>query len=400
MAISVVMPALELAQETGKVVAWRKKEGESVLKGEPLLEIETDKAVVEIESPGDGTLAGVSAQVGDVIPVGKTIGWLIQPGERLPTSAAEPHFSARVKTEAVGPAQAVKREAARSSNARANISPKARRLAQERGVDIGRVIGSGPDGEILAADILAAAQSQHEQAGTSIRARENASGVQGLSAVGRLMAERTTQSWASVPHFFVVRAVDAGALNKFREQLAANRGQSSHVTVTDLLTAIVARVLVKHRRLNAIWTNQGVSEYPDINIGLAVAVKDGVVSVVIRNANRATLVDIANQRHELSERARAGRSRPADITSATFTISNLGMYDVDAFTAIVTPAQSAILAVGRIADRVVAVEGKPAVRPMMTMTLSCDHRVLDGARAAQFLSDLTAAIESPAEILE
>jgi len=306
------MPALELAQETGKVVAWRKKEGESVLKGEPLLEIETDKAVVEIESPGDGMLAGVSAQVGDVIPVGKTIGWLIQPGERLPTSAAEPHFSARVKTEAVGPAQAVKREAAKSSNARANISPKARRLAQERGVDIGRVIGSGPDGEILAADILSAAQSQHEQAGTSIGARENGSGVQGLSAVGRLMAERTTQSWASVPHFFVVREVDAGALNKFREQLAANRGQSSHVTVTDLLTAIVARVLVKHRRLNAIWTNQGVSEYPDINIGLAVAVKDGVVSVVIRNANRATLVDIANQRHELSERARDWRcvSRP------------------------------------------------------------------------------------------
>jgi pyruvate dehydrogenase E2 component (dihydrolipoamide acetyltransferase) len=406
MAISIVMPALELAQETGKVVAWRKKEGESVAKGEPLLEIETDKAVVEIEAPGDGILSSVSAQVGDVIPVGTTIAWLVQPGEKAPVESGLAQASARAKTEPSARTPTPKAADAKSGATAAKVSPKARRLAQEHNVDIEQVRGSGPGGEILASDILAVVESR---AGAVSATR--AVGVSGatvkdvpadsrsLSSVGRLMAERTTRSWTTVPHFFVTREINAAALNEFHDR---TRGQASELqpSITDLLIALVARVLTSHPRLNAHWTADGISEFLEVNIGLAIAVRDGVVAAVVRKADRATVEEIAAQRRDLTERARAGRSRPADISGATFTISNLGMYNVDAFTAVISPGQAAILAVGRIADRVVAVDGKPAVRPMMIVTLSCDHRVVDGARAAMFLNDLAAAIQNPAEILK
>ncbi len=221
MAISVVMPALELAQETGKVVAWRKKEGESVAKGEPLLEIETDKAVVEIESPGDGILSGVSANVGDVIPVGTTIGWLLRAGENIPAEAAGLHSTGRTKTESAQRTPAAKSGGPTLVAAALKISPKARRLAQERGVDLQQVRGSGPGGEILASDILAAAEPASAGGAKTADAARAESGVEALSSVGRLMAERTTQSWTSVPHFFVVREIDATALNEFRERAAA-----------------------------------------------------------------------------------------------------------------------------------------------------------------------------------
>jgi pyruvate dehydrogenase E2 component (dihydrolipoamide acetyltransferase) len=215
------------------------------------------------------------------------------------------------------------------------------------------------------------------------------------------MAERTTQSWTSVPHFFVVREVDAGALNEVREELgsAAEKAHGVKVTHTDLLVALAARVLQKHPRVNASWTGDGIRANPEVNIGIAMAVNDGVVAAVIPSAQAKNLGEIAALRQELTERARAGRLRPADISGATFTISNLGMYKVDAFSAIIVPPQAAILAVGRITDRVVPVEGKPGIRPMMAMTLSSDHRVVDGARAASFLNDLADAIREPVKSL-
>jgi pyruvate dehydrogenase E2 component (dihydrolipoamide acetyltransferase) len=215
------------------------------------------------------------------------------------------------------------------------------------------------------------------------------------------MAERTTQSWTTVPHFFVVREVDAGALNEARQKLGPEIEKSRGVklTHTDLLVALVARVLLKHSRMNASWTREGVRTNAEINIGLAMAVDDGVVAPVIHHAHKAELGEIAVQRRDLAERARGGKLRPADIAGGTFTVSNLGMFGVDAFTAIVIPPQAAILAVGRIADRVVPVDGRPGVRPMMTLTLSSDHRVVDGARAAEFLRDLTEAIGSPQQWL-
>ena len=210
------------------------------------------------------------------------------------------------------------------------------------------------------------------------------------------MAERTTQSWTTVPHFFVTRDVDASALGAARQRMLADteRSHGVKVTHTDLLVAIVARTLTKHPRLNASWTAGGIVSHEAVNIALAMAVENAVVTAVIPKADRATVADIAIQRRDLAERARAGRLQPADIADATFTVSNLGMFGVDAFTAIIVPPQAAILAVGAIADRVVAVNGQPAVRPMMSMTISCDHRVVDGVRAAEFMRDLASAVTS------
>jgi pyruvate dehydrogenase E2 component (dihydrolipoamide acetyltransferase) len=399
MAFSVVMPALEMAQETGKLIAWRKQEGDRVTKGEPLLDIETDKAVMEVEAPADGILAGISAAAGADIPVGQTIAWIVAPGEKPPTekesAAAAPAARAgSQKTEShAAPVAANVPESSAASGAR--ISPKARRLAKELGVDIAVVHGSGPGGEILASDVQAAAASP---VASSAATPEKISGrLEVPSTLGRLMAERTTQSWASVPHFFVTRDMDASVLNGYREKLAAEIEHSHNIRIThtDLLVALVSRVLLKHPRLNSSWTAEGIRLNDRVNMAVAIAVNDGVVAAVIPNAHTATLPEIARQRRDVAERARAGKLRPADIADATFTISNLGMYHVDQFSAIITPPQAAILAVGRIADRVVAVEGKPAVRPMMTLTLSSDHRVVDGARAATFLEELAQALRDP-----
>jgi pyruvate dehydrogenase E2 component (dihydrolipoamide acetyltransferase) len=416
MALSVVMPALEMAQETGKLVAWLKKEGEQVRKGDMLLEVETDKAVVEIEALGDGVLAGVTAKPGDVVPVGRTIAWLLQPGEAAPSE---------------------------SSTGNARVSPKARRLAKEHGVDLERIMGSGPGGEILTDDVLAAAEqsrlkpaptsglssvvgagvsqpeakapssvvgagvSQPEAkapssvvgAGVSQPEAKAPSSVVGagfsrLDSIGRLMAERTTQSWTTVPHFFLTREIDATALNAARQRLmpAIEKSHGVKITHTDLLIGAVARTLRLHPRMNASWIADGIVLHDHVNVAVAVAVESAVVTIVVSDADTAPLGDVAVRRRDLSERARAGRLQPADISGATFTISNLGMFGIDAFTAIIVPPQAGILAVGAIADRPVAADGRVIVQPTITLTLSCDHRVIDGAGAAGFLGDLAAAI--------
>jgi pyruvate dehydrogenase E2 component (dihydrolipoamide acetyltransferase) len=406
MAISVVMPALEMAQETGKLLAWRKKEGEAVKKGEPLLEIETDKAVVEIEAPADGFLAGITAHEGAVIPVGETIAWLVAAGEKAPALKAVAAPSAR----ATSVAPAAERAASSAAKGAAvaataatempsQISPKARRLAKELGVDTIGLSGTGPDGTLTAEDVQAAADAK-KSAPTLSSAAASSSGVHAgelLSQIARLTAERMTQSWTTVPHFFLMRDVDCTELMAVHKRLgpAVEKINGAKLTITDLLIAVVARTIAKHPVMNASWTGSGIRHNSEINISLAMAVKDGVVGAVIHKADSANLGDIATQRRDLTERARANRLRRADISGGTFTISNLGMYQVDAFVAIITPPQAATLAVGTIADRVLAVKGKPAVRPMMTMTLSSDHRVLDGARAAEFLTTLTEAIQKP-----
>jgi pyruvate dehydrogenase E2 component (dihydrolipoyllysine-residue acetyltransferase) len=397
MAHNIVMPALEMAQENGKLLAWRKKEGEGVAKGEPLLDIETDKAVVEIESPADGILAGVKAHEGDVIPVGQTIAWIVLPGEKPPAESQLSASGRRMETKSsLAPPAAAAKTSIGPAPSTARISPKARRLAKEHGIDLSGVRGTGSEGEILAEDIQALLASPG-----SAKAAAAPVALETMSSIARLMAERTTQSWTSVPHFFVVREVDAAALSEAREKLgsAIEKAQGGRVTHTDLLVALVARVLVKHPRVNASWIGDGIRLNPEVNMGIAMAVNDGVVATVIPGAHSKNLGEIAALRHDLTERARSGKLRPADIAGATFTISNLGMYKVDAFSAIINPPQAAILAVGRITDRVVPVDGKPGIRPMMTITLSSDHRVVDGARAATFLNDLADAIQDPGKWL-
>jgi pyruvate dehydrogenase E2 component (dihydrolipoamide acetyltransferase) len=394
MAISVVMPALEMAQETGKLISWLKKEGQAVAKGEPLLEVETDKAVMEIESPGDGLLAGVKVQAGAEVPVGQTIAWIVSPGEVPPADEVAAASGRKITT--AGPPTLSSAEQTLAPTQLATqtvkISPKARRLAREHGIDLANVRGPGRGGEILASDILTFAESTTSSQRTT---------VERGSPISRLMAERTTQSWTTVPHFFVVREVDVGALNEARQKLAPEIEKSPGLSLTysDLLLALVARVLHKHPRINASWTGERVRTNDEINVGLAMAVEEGVVAPVIHHVDRATLGEIAAQRFDLTKRARVHKLGPIDIAGGTFTISNLGMFGVDAFTAIIIPPQAAILAVGAIADRVVPVgvgpDARPGIRPMMTLTLSSDHRVVDGARAAAFMCDVIAAIRNP-----
>ena len=370
------MPALELAQETGRVLRWLKAEGDDVIKGEPLMEIETDKVTVDVEAPADGVLAGVGAAEGDEVPVGTTVAFLLAPGEALPEAVPAPAPPTSPAPPAPEPPPHLGRGAGGGPRGgRSLASPKPRRIAAERGIDLDTIAGSGPDGAIVAEDLDAGAA---------------------LGPIWRRMAERTTRSWQSTPHFFLVREIDASALLAARERARAEGG-TEPPTVTDLLVKVVAAALERHPRVNGVWRDGHVVPSDEVNIGIAVAVDDGLVVPVVHGAGRLGLPEVAARRAELVAAAREGRLRPDDVTGGTFTISNLGMYGVDAFLAIVNGPQAAILAVGRIADRVVAVAGQPAVRPTMTVTGSFDHRVVDGARGAEFLDALATLAERPAE---
>ena len=433
MPTNVIMPALEMAQETGKVIRWLKSSGDTVRKGEPILEIETDKVTVEIEAPASGVLGNVTAQEGDVVPVGQTIAVIAAPNEaRVPEPAvasarhaaaaatpappsaikasplarkiAEQHgvdiaqiktASGRVeKADVVAYVESLKAPAVTGNGAArlSPASPKARRLAAERGVDVSAVRGSGPAGAVLVEDVLAAKPAA---AGVAPTPRIEAP-APSVGTVWRIMAERMTQSWTTAPHFYLVREVNASRLIAWRDRAKL---KIPGLTYTDLLVKLVAAAIAQHPCVNVSWKDGTIVQHPDINIGLAVAIDDGLVVPVIHRADTLTLAEIAARRADLSTRAQTGKLRPADIQSGTFTISNLGMYGVDAFSAIVNPPQAAILAVGRIADRVVAINGQPAVQPQMVLTLSCDHRALDGARGAQFLGNLADLIEEPLTLL-
>jgi pyruvate dehydrogenase E2 component (dihydrolipoamide acetyltransferase) len=380
MATDVIMPALGMAQETGKVLRWLKAEGEPVTQGELLLEIETDKATAELEAPATGTLARVTAAAGDEIPVGQVIALILAPGEAVP--AGEP-VARNVTAPVVEPPLASMPGAASAPEAparRAPASPRARRLARERGVDLEAVTGSGPGGAIVAGDLT--------------RGRETAA----LSTTWRLMAERTTQTWTTTPHFFLLREVGAAGLIAWRKQ---HKGLPvGEVTYTDLLVRLAAAALRLHPEMNARWERGAIVWDPAVNIGIAVAIEHGLVVPVVHGADRMTLAEIARRRADLVARAREGRLRPDDLSGGTFTISNLGMFGIDVFNAILNGPQAAILAVGRIADRVVPVDGRPAVRPTLVLSLSCDHRVIDGARGARFLESLAGLVEEPSGLIE
>jgi pyruvate dehydrogenase E2 component (dihydrolipoamide acetyltransferase) len=413
MATSVVMPALEMAQETGKLVSWKKRDGDAVKKGDIIVEVETDKAVVEIEAQADGTLGGISAQAGDVVPVGQTIAWLLKAGEAVPQSSGQQQSGRNMSASAKATARPADAAAPAGpvSVAGAKSSPKARRLAREHGVDINGVKGSGANGEVLADDVLKASASAAGAASARPASAPAAPSpgraplptpvpagpADAISTIGRIMAERTTQSWTTVPHFFVARDVDASALNASRTMLIPfiEKSHGVKVTHTDLLVSAIGKALTKCPRINGSWVDGKIILNQEVNVALAIAVDNAVVTAVIRNADKLSLGEIAKTRKELSDKARANKLSPADISGATFTISNLGMLNVDAFTAIIVPPQACILAVGAITDRVVVVDGLIGIRPVMTMTLSSDHRLVDGARAAMFMDDVVKELQAP-----
>ena len=433
MAKDVIMPALGMAQETGTLLRWFKSPGEAVAKGEPLMEVETDKATVEVEAPASGILTNVAAQAGDVIPVGRAIAIILGPGEMAPplqtvAGATRSHpvtatpVAARVAAEHNLDLAQIKPQGGRvqkedvlaylaahkqaPANGRTLASPKARRLAQERGLDVKTIPGSGPGGAVLAADVPAGGQAHPlaEGLGLPLRPIPRGRDVEGeaetpaVSRLWRVMAERVSQAWTTIPHFYLLRDVNAARLVAWRAD--TQKRVAENITYTDLLVKLGAAALRRHPRVNASWKGGGLTLNPDINIGLAVSVDDGLVVPVIHHADQMNLSQLAARRKELVTKAQAGKLSPGDIGGGTFTISNLGMYGVDAFNAIINPPQAAILAVGRIAERVVPLNGQPAVQPMLTLGLSCDHRVVDGARGAQFLQTLAEWIEEPLRLLD
>jgi pyruvate dehydrogenase E2 component (dihydrolipoamide acetyltransferase) len=443
----VIMPALELAQDSGKVLQWLRAPGDTVRKGDPLVEIETDKATVEIEAPASGVLREVTAQAGDVIPVGQTIALIFGADEAGVAPAAPPAAPPGARPTPATPAPAAvaappaaapkisplarkvaeqhgvdltqvapsgrriekadvlafveRRGAPLAGNGPtprlAAASPKARRLAAERGLDVTDLRGFGPGGAVLVADVLAAATRPTAPTPAAPTPAVAPAGAPRVGTIWRVMVERMTQSWTTAPQFHLVREVNASRLVAWRERALKRTGV--RVTYTDLVVKLVAAAIGQHPRVNASWQDGGIVTQTDINIGLAVAIDDGLVVPVIHHADRLGLAELVAEREALVGRAQAGKLRPSDIAGGGFTISNLGMYGVDGFTAIVNPPQAAILAVGRIADRVVAVNGQPAVQPMMVLTLSCDHRALDGARGAQFLATLAELVEEPLALL-
>jgi pyruvate dehydrogenase E2 component (dihydrolipoamide acetyltransferase) len=447
MAKEVYMPALGMNQETGTLLRWLKAEGDAVKQGEPLMEIATDKTDVEIEAPASGILRNVRVAEGEEAPVGQVIALIAAPDEEVADAAGAPADSpvesrpalivppsserrreeasvsplaARMAAEhgidlrAVKPsgsriqkddvlaylaAQQPTRTESRAENGRALASPKARRLAAEARLALAAIAGSGPDGAVLAADVAAAVQGAAAPAAPVVHAQEpTAPATITISRMWKVMAERLTESWTTVPHFFLAREVDARRLMVWREEAQARN--ETKITYTDLLVKVVAATLRSHPRLNASWQGNAIVANEGVHIGIAVAVEEGLLVPVIRDADRLGLGAIATVRGDLVARSQAGRLGVDELQGGTFTISNLGMYGVDHFSAIINPPQAAILAVGRIVEKVVPVNGQPGVRPMLALNLSCDHRVVDGARAAQFLESLAAAIEEPLRLLD
>jgi pyruvate dehydrogenase E2 component (dihydrolipoamide acetyltransferase) len=392
MATDVIMPALGMAQEKGTLLNWLKKPGDAVKKGEPLMEVETDKATVEVEAPASGVLQNVTAKEGDEIAVGKTIAIIAAPGEKPVAAAAATKSKAEAKPAGKPekalpvPAREARAEAA-ASTGRVTASPAARRIAKENDIDLAALKGTGPDGAVVAEDVLRAGGAAKENAGSGPpRVKE----IVALSAMRRVVAKRMGESKRTAPHFYVGIDVDMSAVEKKRGELKQNGAAPS---INDFILSAVAQTLRDFPSLNASFSEEGVKIFSDINVGMAVALDEGLVVPVIRNADKLSLDELARQSRGLAEKAQKKKLFPLDYEGGTFTVSNLGMLGVDSFTAIINPPECAILAVGRVAPRVIAVDGGIAARPTMTMNLSADHRVVDGALAARFVAEVKRRLE-------
>jgi pyruvate dehydrogenase E2 component (dihydrolipoamide acetyltransferase) len=270
------------------------------------------------------------------------------------------------------------------------VSPVARRIAKEEGIDLGAIVGTGRGGRIMKEDVMRVKTPL--PTGT-----EETGKKESVSRIHQIMAQRLVESWTTAPHFYLLREIRAEQLVNLRKSLLAVMEKKYHVklTYTDLLIKIVSEVLHSHPRLNSSWMEGELLLHDQINLGIAVAVEDGLVVPVIHNADKLNIAEIAMQRQALVEKANEGKLHPQDFSGGTFTISNLGMYNIDSFNAVLNTNQAAILAFGKIADRVIPVDGQPAVRPALFATLTCDHRAVDGARGARFLDELAETIENP-----
>ncbi len=429
MATEVIMPKVDMVMEMGTFVEWLKKEGEHVNKGDPLFVIDTDKAAIEMESPGDGILAGVKAKLNDVIPVTEVIAYILAPGEALPGKAvkAPPPQTVTILVppttkdlEAIPPATTVAKAV---EPGKVRVTPVARRLAQELHIDLHQITGRGPRGRIHKEDVLAFQKSQAaiecpdvpevnqepKVAAPPVMSVPAAlplsmplpdarrKQVIPLAGARKIIAERMAYSTSTIPHFTLSLRVDMTEAIRLREQvlepLKIQTGQ--RVSFTAILARAVTTVLPHHPYMNASLSDGNIILWDDIHLGIATSVEENLIVPVVREAQCKNLGQIVTALADLTERARNRRLTPSEMTGSTFTISNLGMFGIESFTAIINPPESAILAVGKMVDTPVKTTGGFEFRPMMQLTASADHRILDGVGVARFLDELKSTLENP-----
>jgi pyruvate dehydrogenase E2 component (dihydrolipoyllysine-residue acetyltransferase) len=426
-ATEVKLPRLGQGMESGTIVRWLKAEGDRVEKGEPLYELDTEKVTQEVEAEASGVLLKIAVAEGEV-EVGRTVAIIGEEGEDVPDVGGDAPDApvaeaAKVQDDvqeegSPGPARQAERERGRRASGefaerirdahtgggngasapdtggRIKASPLARRIARERGIDLASVSGTGPDGRIVAEDVERAAKAP-PPAPTPAPAPDGEIEERPLTNIRKTIARRLTEAWEA-PAFQLRVSVDMTQSSVLRERLVAAAGEDEpRITVSDVLTKLSAVALLRHRDVNAHFVGDAVRLFPTANIGLAVAAPQGLVVPVIRSAERLALAEIAAARADIVSRARANKLRQEDLQDGTFTISNLGMYGVEEFIAVLNPPQAAILAVGAIELRPVVIDEEFDMRQMMSVTLTCDHRAVDGAAGADFLRTLKSFLELP-----
>jgi pyruvate dehydrogenase E2 component (dihydrolipoamide acetyltransferase) len=445
-ATNVYMEALSPTMEEGRVVKWHKHDGDAVKAGDTLAEIETDKAVMDLVARADGVLGGIAAAEGQTVPVGSVVAVIAGLGDAgaAPPAAARPagpdtpaRSAPRPAPEAVAAAvvaaAAPRTVTAPPDAARVKASPLARRIAQETGVDLQRVLGSGPGGRVVKRDLEAAGRPTGAAPvagppGVAVSAAPGAPAAPGavprplppasaagalgamprrdgayedvpLTQIRKTIARRLATSLGPVPHFFLTTEVDMERAAEAREALNQHLGDEQRVSFNDIILKATALALTKHRACNAWFQDDHIRYWNEVHLGMAVAVEDGLITPVIHHADRQSLTEIGRLARELAAKARSRRLQPDEYTGSTFSVSNLGMFDIDHFTAVINPPEAGILAVGSIAEQPAVVDGRVLPRRRVRVTMSCDHRVIDGATGAVFLRTFKQMLENPLAML-
>ena len=412
MATTVVMEALSPTMEEGRLVKWSKAVGDAVKTGETLAEVETDKAVMELVARADGQLLKQVVAEGATVPVGATVAVIGAPGETVaaaapaaPAKSPQPSAVSRqpsaTPAPAAAPAPAPVTIAPADATRVVRASPLAKRLAKERGVDLKLVQGSGPGGRVVMRDLegagaaaVAVSRSAVPQPVDGVAYRDVP-----LTQIRKTIAKRLAASLGPVPHFFLTTEVDMERAADARAALNQQLGDQGKISINDILLKATALALIKHGACNAWWQEDHIRYWNDVHLGVAVAIEDGLITPVIRNIDRKSLLEISAESRELAGRARERRLKPEEYTGSTFSVSNLGMFEIDQFTGVINPPEAGILAVGTMAAKPVAVDGQVVVRRRLRLTMSCDHRVIDGATGAAFLKTLKQMLENPLAML-
>jgi pyruvate dehydrogenase E2 component (dihydrolipoamide acetyltransferase) len=404
MPTNVIMPKLGMAMKEGKVLKWQCEEGDQVEEGDVVAEIETEKITYQIEAPLSGILARILVEEGKTAGVGEIIGIMVEEGESLEVSALPPaptKVSVREEKAVAAAETRVEVPSVPLKGPRIRITPVARRIAREKGLDVSLIKGTGPDGRITREDVLAAAEGAGKRKVSGKEAPQEPGVGLGatipLTRMREIIAERLTASSRDVPHVYFSCEIDGTGMTQFRESLSnsikSTKGTS--LSFSDIIVKSVAATIEKYPRFNASLEGQSIRIHEEVNIGLAVALEDGLVVPVIRRVNEMPIREIARARIEMIDKARKKKLTLDDLSGGTFTVSNLGQFDIDSFSSIINPPETAILSVARMKERPVAIEGELAIRPIVNLGLSVDHRVVDGAMAAAFLEELRRLLEAP-----